>query len=169
MQNCIRPVPRALAASLALLTLLAAGAPLAAQDTAAHSSGPAPRRWVGIDAAYTSFSGGYDAWQFVSVSLANRSAWGTAIGRVNYANRYATGGLQVEGDLYPRLGPSTYLYLNLGYSGSSVFPQWRSGAELFQSLPDAWEASAGYRQLRFNGAPVTLLTGAVGKYAGNYW
>ena len=27
----------------------------------------------------------------------------------------------------------------------------------------------GARQLRFSGVPVTLYTGAIGKYTGNYW
>lgn len=27
----------------------------------------------------------------------------------------------------------------------------------------------GYRQLRFDRVPVTLFTGAVGRYVGNYW
>jgi YaiO family outer membrane protein len=89
---------------------------------------------------------------------------------VNLASRFGEQGAQIELDAYPRLGEKLYAFFNLGYSGSDIFPEWRSGAELFAALPDAWEASAGYRQLRFEGAPpVTLITGAVGKYFGNSW
>lgn len=77
--------------------------------------------------------------------------------------------MQAEVDAYPRLTDRTYAYLNVGYSASDIFPAWRFGGELFASLPDAWEASVGFRQLRFGDSPVTLYTGAVGKYVGNYW
>ena len=119
--------------------------------------------------SHVSFSGGTDAWRLASVALWRRSSAGTFIARVNYANRFATDGLQVEADAYPRLSDKVYLYLNAGYSDATVFPAWRFGAEAFTALPGAWEASAGVRQLRFNGVPVTMLTGAVGKYVGNYW
>jgi YaiO family outer membrane protein len=72
-------------------------------------------------------------------------------------------------DAYPHLSRRSYAYLNLGYSGASVFPAWRFGGEVYESLPHAIETSAGVRQLRFGGAPVTLWTGSVGAYCGNYW
>ncbi|HVZ77666.1 MAG TPA: YaiO family outer membrane beta-barrel protein, partial [Gemmatimonadaceae bacterium] len=91
------------------------------------------------------------------------------IARVNRAERFGSSGGQVEVDAYPHIAQGVYAYLNLGYSSASLFPEWRSGGEIFTSLPSAYEASIGYRQLRFDGVPVTLFTGAVGKYSGNYW
>ena len=126
--------------------------------------------YVGADYNYVYFHGDLDPWQLMALSLGNRGQRGTYIGRVNYARRFAEDGAQVELDAYPRLGEKVYAFLNVGYSGADVFPEWRSGAELFAALPKAWEVSAGYRQLRFDGvAPVTLITGAVGKYFGNSW
>jgi YaiO family outer membrane protein len=126
--------------------------------------------YVGTEYNYVYFHGDLDPWQLAALSLGNRGPRGTYIGRVNYARRFAEDGAQVELDAYPRFSEKLYAYLNVGYSGADVFPEWRSGAELFAVLPRAWEASAGYRQLRFEGAPpVTLLTGAVGKYFGNSW
>jgi YaiO family outer membrane protein len=88
---------------------------------------------------------------------------------MNYAERFGFVGRQYEAEAYPRVSEGKYFYLNLGWSGDELFPQWRSGAEFYTNLPNAYEASVGYRQLRFNGAPVTLFTGTVGKYQGNYW
>jgi YaiO family outer membrane protein len=139
-----------------------------AQETAVKAT-QAPVTSVSGEISHVAFSGNTDAWRLASVAVWRRNAAGTFIARVNYASRFATDGLQVEADAYPRLGDKTYLFLNLGYSSASVFPAWRSGAEFFSALPGAWEASLGYRQLRFNGVPVTMLTGAVGKYVGNYW
>lgn len=126
--------------------------------------------YVGADYNYVYFHGDLDPWQLAAVSLGNRGRRGTYIARANYARRFAQDGAQLELDAYPRFSERVYAFVNIGYSGDDVFPEWRSGAELFAALPSAWEASVGYRQLRFEGAPpVTLLTGAVGKYFGNSW
>jgi YaiO family outer membrane protein len=124
---------------------------------------------VGLDYSHVTFGSTLDPWDLASASLGSHTALGTLIGRVNYAHRFGTSGAQVEADAYPRLSSNTYAYVSVGYSGADIFPQWRSGAELFASLPQAWEASVGYRQLRFSGPPVTLITGSVGKYIGNGW
>ena len=153
------------------LTLLAMAAPALAQGqeaTVARAT-TVPTTGIAADASYVSFSGDTDPWRLASVALTRRTAAGSFIARVNYANRFATDGVQVEADAYPRLNKTVYLYLNAGYSSATVFPEWRAGGEVFTSLPNAWEASLGFRQLRFGGAPVTLITGAVGKYIGNYW
>lgn len=128
-----------------------------------------PRLFVATDYSYVSFQGDIDPWQLASVSLGRRGIRGSLIARANYARRFGVTGTQVEVDAYPRLGRGMYAYLNAGYSGATIFPEWRFGGELFANLPSAWEASAGFRQLRFEGSPVTLYTGSVGKYVGNYW
>ena len=140
-----------------------------AQDASAFRKVTAPVVAVAADFTYVSLSGDTDPWRLGSVSVSRRAAAGSLFARVNYANRFATDGVQVEADAYPRVNENVYLYLNAGYSGASIFPEWRFGGEAFTSLPGAWEASVGFRQLRFGGSPVTLFTGAVGKYVGNYW
>ncbi|MGI8843297.1 MAG: YaiO family outer membrane beta-barrel protein [Gemmatimonadaceae bacterium] len=127
------------------------------------------RTSVAGDYGYVSFGGDIDAWQLASLSVSRRTERGSLIGRVNWANRFATSGTQVEMDAYPRLTSRTYAYLNGGYSDASIFPKWRLGAELYANLPRAWEASIGFRQLRFGGSPVTLYTGTIARYVGNYW
>lgn len=139
-----------------------------AQETATRAS-TTPATSIAGEVSYQSFNGDLDAWKLASAALWRRNGAGTFIARVNYAHRFGTDGVQVEADAYPRLTDKAYLYLNAGYSSASVFPEWRTGAEAFSALPGAWEASAGFRQLRFADESVTMLTGAVGKYVGNYW
>ena len=124
---------------------------------------------AGIDYSYAYFQGDIDAWHLAALSIGQRRPSGSIIGRLNLANRYATSGAQYEVDAYPGLGANAYGYLNAGYSRATIFPEWRFGGEYFRSLPHAYEASLGFRQLRFGGPPVTLFTGAVGRYTGNYW
>ncbi len=131
-------------------------------DSAIHT-------YVAGEFSYADFRGTIDPWRMASLSLGHATSAGSIFGRLNYANRFAVSGMQGEMDAYPRLNATTYGYLNAGFSASSIFPRWRFGGELFKSLAEAWEGSLGFRQLRFSGPPVTLLTGAVGKYSGNYW
>ena len=152
---------------LAIAVLVATVRGAGAQDNAEVRA--PTMRFVGADYSYVAFQDQTDPWHLTALSLGRRDSRGSLIGRVNLANRFSTTGTQFEIDAYPRLSRRAYAYLNAGYSSASIFPDWRSGGELFVGLPSAWEASAGYRQLRFGGAPVTLFTGAVGKYIGNYW
>jgi YaiO family outer membrane protein len=141
---------------------------LLAQD-AGETKKPKEQTSISGDLSYVSFADGTDPWRLASVSYGQRGAAGSLIGRLNFADRFRTTGIQAEVDAYPRINEKVYLYLNTGYSSASIFPAWRFGGEVFTSLPNAYEASIGFRQLRFSGVPVTLLTGAVGKYTGNYW
>jgi YaiO family outer membrane protein len=93
----------------------------------------------------------------------------TIIGRLNYASWYSSNDFQLESDAYLNTGKRNYLYLNVGYSGAKLFPEYRFGAELFQSLPKSFEASLGFRYLMFSSSGVNIYTGSVGKYWGNYW
>ncbi len=157
------------ALAFVLQATMAAPHVAAAQENAEVRTAFRSLRYVSTDYSLTRFEDGTDPWQLAAVAIGARGPRGSAILRVNAARRFATNGAQVEADAYPRLSEHVYAYVNLGYSQSSIFPAWRSGAEVFASLPNAYEASLGYRQLRFSGLPVTLFTGAVGKYVGNYW
>lgn len=147
---------------------------LCVAGTARAQEAAAPRdtaRWTGIGAlvSYTAFGGDTKDWQLYALSFTHHQRSGSLIGRVNVASRFGTTGTQVEGDAWHMFDGGRYMYLNAGYSGSSVFPTQRAGVEFYQNLPGAWEASLGARGLWFDGTPVTLLTGTVGKYFGNSW
>lgn len=149
----------------ALLLASAAAAVARGQDTTRAR----PRNFVALDVAATHFSDGSDPWQLGALSLGRRTAAGPVIARATRASRFGRSGAQLEGDAYPRLSPTSYLYLNAGWSASPVFPRWRAGAEVYAVPARGVELSAGYRQLRFTGVSVNLLTGSAGLYRGNYW
>lgn len=119
---------------------------------------------------YSPFVGdGPDPWHYASFSIGQKTTHGSVIGRANFARRFGKSGYQGEVDLYPRIAKNLYAYLNLGVSSSEIFPELRTGAELFGSLDRVWEVSMGYRHLRFPTEKTTLFTGSVGKYDGNWW
>jgi YaiO family outer membrane protein len=166
MPNRLQTVGYAAAVVAALVVMTHRAA---AQDATQARTPARATMTAGGDFSYVSFSDGTDPWQLASVTLGRRTTAGSIFARLNYANRFNTSGVQFEMDAYPRISKHVYLYLNAGNSGATIFPEWRAGGEAFTSLPNAWEASLGFRQLRFGGPPVTLFTGAVGKYMGDYW
>ncbi|MDP4210103.1 MAG: YaiO family outer membrane beta-barrel protein [Bacteroidota bacterium] len=117
----------------------------------------------------TDFFSSGQPWYWSYLQYSRKTAIGTMIGRLNYANRFESNGLQVEADAYPKTGMNNYMYLNLGYSASGLFPKYRSGAEFYENLPAGFEASLGLRYLKFATSDVAIYTGSVGKYLGNYW
>lgn len=72
---------------------------------------------------YEHFSKVFDPWQSVAISYSRKTAIGSVIGRINYANRFLTNGMQFEMDTYPRFMDGFYSYVNFGYSNASIFPK----------------------------------------------
>lgn len=131
---------------------------------------PSLRFTTGADYSLERYSQVYDQMQYASVVLGYRSLPGTIIAKLNYADRFGKKGTQAEIDAYPKIADGMYAYVNYGYSGSSLFPHQRAGAEIYTRLPSAFEASLGFRHLSFGpGSSVTIYTGSVGWYYGSYW
>jgi YaiO family outer membrane protein len=103
------------------------------------------------------------------LSYGRKTSVGTIIGRINWAERFGSKGLQYELDGYPAISENNYAYLNFGYSSLSIFPKLRAGAEWYHSFPKAFEGSLGMRALHFTNSDTYMITGTVGKYVGNYW
>jgi YaiO family outer membrane protein len=117
------------------------------------------------------FSGDNDPWHLFYAELGRRTRLlGPLTARVNYANRFDRNGMQLEVDAYPGLRQGTYLYLNAGYSPhENLFPTTRFGFEIFQTIPAAWELSAGFRLLNFESKDLLIFTGSVNKYYKKYF
>jgi YaiO family outer membrane protein len=121
-----------------------------------------------VNHAYDWFSDGRNGQHETSVSLSAPTGAGSIIGRVNRADRFGLTSYQGEIDFYPHFRSGTYGYLNVGYSpDNTLYPLYRIGAELFQSLPHALEASGGYRRLDFS-TGVNIYTFSLAKYYGNF-
>lgn len=93
---------------------------------------------------------------------------GSLIGRVSRADSFGLTSYQIETDWYPRIRPGTYAYINLGASpDQTLYPKYRVGADLYQSVGHGFEISGGYRRLQF-GDDTNIFTGAVYKYKGDW-
>lgn len=114
------------------------------------------------------FSDIFDPWNFTELQLSRQTAYGSVIGRIQYANRFATNGVQFNVDAYPSLANGLYAYVSAGYSGATIFPDFRLGISLYKSLPSAFEIEGGYRYLNFSSSNTSIYTVSLSKYLGNY-
>ena len=117
---------------------------------------------------YDHYSEVFNPAQKGHIQLSGRTPIGSVIGRINYGNRFDTIGLQPEIDFYPSIADGWYGYLNIGYTNSSIFPEFRAGAELHKRVPNGFELSLGFRYLKFENSDVLIYTGTITKYQGNW-
>jgi YaiO family outer membrane protein len=121
-----------------------------------------------VNHTYDFFSDGRNGQHETSMSLRGPVGNNSLIARVNRADRFSLVSYQTELDFYPHFRSGTYGYLNAGYSAdANLYPKYRLGAELFQSLKKGFEVSGGYRRLSF-GSGVDIYTFSVGKYYRNW-
>jgi YaiO family outer membrane protein len=106
---------------------------------------------------------------YSTLSYSRQTKYGSIIAKMNYSNRFQTDNYQFEVDMYPRIIKGLYAYVSGGFSNSPLNPTQRYGFELFKSLPKSFEASLGFRWLKFS-TETTIYTGSLGWYTGNsYW
>ncbi len=110
-----------------------------------------------------------DNMYYSTLSYSRQTKYGSITAKMNYSNRFQTDNYQFEVDMYPRIVTGLYAYVSGGFSSSPLNPTQRYGFELFKSLPKSFEASLGFRWLKFS-TETTIYTGSVAWYTGNsYW
>jgi len=123
----------------------------------------------GLGYGYTDVDTLSSAWHGASAQLSRRTGLGSVALRANWSRRFDRTATQFEIDAYPRIMDGLYVYLNYGYSADQLYPEHRFGGELYANLPRGVELSAGFRRLQFASSEVTIYTGTVAKYVGNWW
>jgi YaiO family outer membrane protein len=131
----------------------------------------ANRPWTaGTTYTLDAFDDGTDPWQEASASLTRGTAIGSLILRWNHAERFGLRDNFFEAEFYPRFRPGTYAFVGLGVAPESVpslYPRYRVGFDLYQSLGHGFEASGGARYMDF-AALTQVYVGTLTKYVGNW-
>jgi YaiO family outer membrane protein len=108
------------------------------------------------------------AWNENDVSIGRQTSIGSVYGTFMRADRFGLHSNLSEITFYPHIRQGTYGYVGFGYSqDGTLYPYYRIGAEVFQSLPHGMEASLGYRKFGF-AEWTNMYTGSVGKYLGKW-
>lgn len=121
-----------------------------------------------ISYRYDRFRTIFDPWHFTEFGLTRQTPIGSITGRVEYAQRFGSDGVQFNVDAYPSIAPGFYAYVSGGYSQSPVHPDYRFGFSLYKSLPAAFELEAGVRYLDFGTSQTDIYTISLTKYWGSY-
>lgn len=123
---------------------------------------------VSLSYRHDRFNQIFEPWDFYELQLSRQTPFGSAIGRLQYANRFSQNGVQFNLDTYPSITSGFYAYLSGGYSNSSIFPRFRFGFSLYKSLPFALEIEGGFRYLSFTTSETYIYTASLTKYRGSY-
>ncbi|WP_026705506.1 YaiO family outer membrane beta-barrel protein [Flavobacterium soli] len=130
---------------------------------------------IGVNYSYTTFDrDNYGPWHLGSVQYIRERSWGSLIGRINYADRFAfdesiANGLQYEAESYIFTGKMSYSYIGAAYSDDLVFPKLRLGYSYFQNFKKGWEADLGFRFTKADNREFKTGVIGIGKYLGAYW
>lgn len=124
---------------------------------------------IGLKSAVDVYSSVFDPMQYHTLKYARQTKYGSIIAKINFNRRFQENGVQFEVDAYPRIVKGLYAYVNFGVANTFLFPDIRYGAELYKSLPKSFEASLGFRTLKYS-STTNIYTGSIGWYTGNsYW
>ncbi|WP_176466220.1 YaiO family outer membrane beta-barrel protein [Aliifodinibius salipaludis] len=121
-----------------------------------------------ISYRYDRFQTIFDPWHFTQFGLTRQTPIGSITGRVEYARRFGSDGVQFNVDAYPSIAKGLYAYVSGGYSQASIYPDYRFGFSLYKSLPSAFELEAGMRYLDFGTSQTDIYTVSLTKYLGSY-
>lgn len=130
---------------------------------------------IGLNYSFTTFNrDNYGPWHLGSIQYIRERSWGSLIGRVSYADRFAfdesiANGLQYEAESYVFTGKMSYSYFGFAYSDDIVFPKLRIGYSYFQNFKKGWEADLGFRYTKVEAREFRTGVIGIGKYIGSYW
>ena len=118
----------------------------------------------------TWFNDGTSPWSEQSLSVKRGSNAGSTIFRFSRAHQYGYRSDQIEVDSYPHLWKGAYAYVNGGFSPDrNLYPAYRFGTDIYQSLGHGWEGAGGFRRLIFTTTAITVYTALVGRYHANWY
>lgn len=90
--------------------------------------------------------------------------------KYNRTKRFNKQDVQYEIELYPRLWPRAYSFLDFNYSSKAIhYPRTSYLVEIYQALFTSMEISLGYRRMNFKADTVSIYLGSIGYYLGNYY
>lgn len=107
--------------------------------------------------------------KIAAAEIGHSFPFGSVAYRASYADRFGKAGLQSELDGYLHFVKSNYVYLNIGFSDATIFPEFRTAAEMYQKIPAGFELSGGFRYLQFSIPGTMIYTASLGNYFRDYW
>lgn len=130
---------------------------------------------IGINYNYTAIDRDeIGPWHLAHLEYINDQKWGSIIGRISYAERYASNnliskGLQYELESYYITSKRSYTYWDATYSNDNIFPKFKLGGSFYLNYKKGWETDLGLRFIKTQNIDVITLVAGVTKTIGPYW
>jgi YaiO family outer membrane protein len=107
-------------------------------------------------------------WGEYAVSLNRQTPVGSVIARASRVERFALSDQLFEVEVYPTFRPGTYAFVAVGVARDDLlYPNYRLATDLYQSVGNGFEVSAGFRRLGFATA-TDIYLGSLTKYIGSW-
>lgn len=129
----------------------------------------------GINYNFTTFNrNGIGPWHLLGLQYVRERKKITLIGRINFADRRASGnsinsGTQYEFETYFKNNKKSYSFTNMAYSTDIVFPEIRLSYSYFHNFIKGWEGDIGIRYTKTTNKDLYSGVFGIGKYIGPYW
>lgn len=119
-----------------------------------------------ISIGYTrdSYKEHYDPLNNFQAEYQSLKNWGTLAIRIQTAQRNTKKGYQYELESYPRFWKGSYGFVHLAISNKTIFPNFRYGLDLNQSIFKTYGIGIGIRSLHFSEETVNLFKVTAEKY-----
>ncbi|MFO0983149.1 MAG: YaiO family outer membrane beta-barrel protein [Planctomycetota bacterium] len=126
------------------------------------------RRWqVGTSYSYDWFSDQRDPWHEAALTLKRTTPIGPVIGRVSYAHRFAPATSSTMPTATRSSGQEPTPISTPASPDHELYPRYRYGADLYQSIGWGLEPSLGFRHLEF-ASSVSIYVATLTKYWGDW-
>ncbi len=113
-----------------------------------------------VDQSYDWFNHGQSSWfqQQASIKRQTEKA-GAVIVRFSHAARFGFESNLMEIEAFPTIGKGAYADLDVGWSPDGIlFSRYSASGELYQSLPEGFEVSGGFRRLGLASPNLSITT-----------
>lgn len=134
-------------------------------------STPDEFKWsVSLKHSVTTLSRGFSNWQEPEIRVKRSLEKGSIAVGSQRIRRFDNWNTSVYVDIYYDLWENTYGNFRYLTSPQHDFlPRNDILGEVYKSLGDGWEVSAGFRRMEFNNTETDILRGSLSKYTGNWY
>lgn len=130
---------------------------------------------IGVNYNYTSIDRKETGpWHLLNLEFINDQKWGSIIGRISFAERYALNNLiskgkQYEIESYYKTSKKSYTYWDATYSNDILFPKFKLGSSYYYNWKQNWETDLGIRFIKAQNLDIFTLVTGVSKSIRSYW
>lgn len=127
---------------------------------------------IGMNYQYIGFSDAYSRkkpWNTLSLEYQRNIGATAVIGRTTFSDRRYDEGVLYEIEAYPVFSDRFYAFANIGFSDSSIFPDFRSSLSVYYNFAKIFEAEVGSRLQAYGSNNYFTAIAGLTAYSGKFF